>query len=63
MKDHTDQKANYYVNDLKARSTKRVEIPVILSKKVVDPKTHKIIFDTYKGAISSTFEFRKSELA
>jgi hypothetical protein len=44
---------------LKARSTKRVEIPVILDRGVVDPTSNKVIFDTYDGPLSSTIEFMK----
>ena len=61
VKDSPKVKADFLVNGLKARSTKRIEIPVILSKDAIDPQTKKAVFDTYDGPISSTFEFQKSE--
>mgnify|MGYP000609615927 CR=1 FL=1 len=48
---------DFYLNGLKARETKQVEIPIILSRKVKDPVTDKVIFDAYNGPLSTTFEF------
>ena len=55
------KKDDYFLNGLKARSTQRVEIPVILSRKVTDPATHKVVFDTFNGPLSTTIEFKKYE--
>lgn len=52
---------NFYINGLKARSTKRFEIPVVLSRKVKDPATKEIIFDKYNGPLFTTMEYVKSE--